>query len=322
MNRSIINDRLIFQILITLSLIFWIWFGLPNGGNVFVFIASLFALKLEWTNPSRGKTEIFRNVFLALIISYSSLNVLSIVLSINEPYIDISNRGSDFFYGAVIVTTLGLGLKEERDIYRILEVLIPLLDEIEQNYRVDPERVYVTGLSMGGYGTWQMAFHCPERIAAAAPICGGGKWFFKDRLKDVPIWAFHGANDPVVPLKESEEMVAAVKSAGGTAKLTVYPGVEHNSWDKAYADEELYEWLLSHKWFGPYIRNWREHKAIPLRSKFIILALLWGTLCLTAFAFIDINLVRGALLIIGIGVTIFIMRMKTLTTEMFTDYTN
>lgn len=128
-----------------------------------------------------------------------------------------------------------------------LDVLINLLDEIIAQYDVDTERVYLTGLSMGGYGTWALASKYPDRFAAAAPICGGGMRIMAYGLKDVPIWAFHGAKDKVVPLEESEEMVAVVKARGGNVKLTVYPEAQHDSWTETYNNPELYEWLLKHR---------------------------------------------------------------------------
>lgn len=127
------------------------------------------------------------------------------------------------------------------------EDLIPLLDHLMREYRVDPDRVYLTGLSMGGYGTWQLAQKFPERFAAIAPICGGGIRALACRLKDMPIWAFHGAKDTVVPLSFSEEMVEAVRRCGGEAKLTVYPDATHDSWTVTYENPELYEWLLSYR---------------------------------------------------------------------------
>jgi len=128
-----------------------------------------------------------------------------------------------------------------------VEVLIKLLDDIVSRYRVDEQRVYLTGLSMGGYGTWTLAAACPERFAAIAPICGGGKRFMANRIKDVPVWAFHGAKDKVVSAKESEEMVDAIKARGGDAKLTVYPDAGHDSWTATYNNQELYDWFLKHR---------------------------------------------------------------------------
>ena len=127
------------------------------------------------------------------------------------------------------------------------DLVITLLDEIEAKYRVDTDRVYLTGLSMGGFGTWYVAEKYPQRFAAIAPICGGSEHYEASRLKNVPVWAFHGAKDNVVPLIRSQEMVDAVKKAGGDAKLTIYPEAEHDSWTETYNNPELYQWLLSHK---------------------------------------------------------------------------
>ena len=127
------------------------------------------------------------------------------------------------------------------------EMLINLLDDVVAKCSVDKERIYLTGLSMGGYGAWALASAYPERFAAITPICGGGRGFMADKLKDVPVWAFHGAKDNVVPLKESEEMVNAVKNRGGDAKLTVYPDAGHDSWTETYNNPQLYEWFLQHR---------------------------------------------------------------------------
>ncbi len=112
---------------------------------------------------------------------------------------------------------------------------------------MDTERIYLTGLSMGGYGTWALAAKYPERFAAIVPICGGGKRFMARSLKDIPVWAFHGAKDNVVPLKESVKMVNAVKALGGNARLTVYPDAGHDSWTETYRNKELYSWFLGHR---------------------------------------------------------------------------
>jgi len=127
------------------------------------------------------------------------------------------------------------------------EMLKALLDEIVLNYNVDRNRVYLTGLSMGGYGTWTLAAAHPEAFAAIVPICGGGRPADAARLKDLPIWVFHGAKDPAVPLARSEEMVKAVEDAGGKVKFTIYPDAGHDSWTEAYDSPELYQWLLEQK---------------------------------------------------------------------------
>ena len=127
-----------------------------------------------------------------------------------------------------------------------LDVLITLLDEIEAKYHVDTNRVYLTGFSMGGFGTWSLSARYPQRFAAIAPICGGGGRYTSYRLKDVPVWAFHGAKDTVVPVEESKQMVDAVNARGGNAKLTIYPDADHDSWTQTYDNPELYQWFLSH----------------------------------------------------------------------------
>jgi predicted peptidase len=127
-----------------------------------------------------------------------------------------------------------------------VETLNALLDDIMAKYTVDQDRVYLTGLSMGGFGTWTLAMANPERFAAIAPICGGGDAFRVRRLKDMPIWVFHGAKDPTVPIKASEDMVEALKKAGGDVKFTVYPEAGHDSWTATYDNPELYTWFLEH----------------------------------------------------------------------------
>jgi predicted peptidase len=128
-----------------------------------------------------------------------------------------------------------------------VDLLAALLDDIASKYRVDKDRVYLTGLSMGGFGTWSLAAAHPERFAAIVPICGGGNPSDAARLKDLPIWVFHGAKDPTVPPKRSEDMVKALKEAGSNVKFTVYPDAGHDSWTATYDDPELYRWLFAQK---------------------------------------------------------------------------
>ena len=120
-----------------------------------------------------------------------------------------------------------------------------LLDAVIKKYRVDKDRVYLTGLSMGGYGTWDLAAAYPEKFAAIAPICGGGDPSDAPAIAKLPIWVFHGAKDKTVPLDRSEKMVEAVKAAGGNPKFTVYPDAAHDSWRQTYNDPEFYKWLLA-----------------------------------------------------------------------------
>lgn len=123
-----------------------------------------------------------------------------------------------------------------------------LIDEIVAKYAVDRSRVYLTGLSMGGYGTWALACHHPERFAAIAPICGGGiPYLAREQLAGTPTWAFHGAKDPIVAPSESTRMVDMLKQVNLRAKLTLYPDADHDSWTRTYENAELYDWLLNHQ---------------------------------------------------------------------------
>jgi predicted peptidase len=122
-----------------------------------------------------------------------------------------------------------------------------LLDDLERKYKVDQDRIYLTGLSMGGFGTWRMAAHAPNRLAAIAPICGGGDVQSARRLAKLPIWAFHGAKDTGVPVELSQSMIDAIKKNGGDPKLTIYPDAGHDSWTETYNNPEFYEWLLAQK---------------------------------------------------------------------------
>ncbi len=122
-----------------------------------------------------------------------------------------------------------------------------LLDKVAARYRVDTDRVYCTGLSMGGFGTWGLAMECPERFAAIAPICGGGDVRDVARIKDIPIWAFHGAKDNAIPPEATQKLIDALKELGSTPKFTLYPDAYHNSWDVTYRNPELYEWFLQHR---------------------------------------------------------------------------
>ncbi len=123
--------------------------------------------------------------------------------------------------------------------------LILLLDYLLAEFNIDPDRVYLTGLSMGGYGTWACIGKHAERFAAAAPICGGGDPKTGEAIGTLPIWAFHGEEDRIVPHERSREMVEAVNAVGGNARLTSYPGVGHDSFTQTYANPKLYEWFRS-----------------------------------------------------------------------------
>ena len=129
--------------------------------------------------------------------------------------------------------------------------MLGLLDEVVNRYRVDKRRIYLTGLSMGGFGTYYIALDHPERFAAIVPICGGLTWWagFHERvaaLKDMPVWVFHGAKDETVPVEASQEAVDALRAVGNDARFTVYPEAGHDSWTETYNNPDLYTWLLCH----------------------------------------------------------------------------
>jgi len=124
---------------------------------------------------------------------------------------------------------------------------LKILEVVQKEYKTDPKRVYLTGLSMGGFGTWSLAAKYPDQWAAIVPICGGGNPADADKIKHIPCWNFHGDEDKAVKVTMSRDMIAALEKAGGKPKYTEYPGVGHNSWDKAYATPELWEWLLQQK---------------------------------------------------------------------------
>ncbi len=127
-----------------------------------------------------------------------------------------------------------------------LEALNALLDEIVAKYAVDTKRIYLTGLSMGGFGAWHLATAHPERFAAIAPVCGGGDPEKACILKDIPAWVFHGAKDKTVSPEESKKMVKALEDCGGDVRLTIYPEAGHDSWTETYDNPELYKWFLKH----------------------------------------------------------------------------
>ncbi|RCH55595.1 hypothetical protein DJ568_06800 [Mucilaginibacter hurinus] len=131
---------------------------------------------------------------------------------------------------------------EESELYNMLL-------GIQQKYRVDGQRIYLTGLSMGGYGTWEFAMKHPELFAAIAPICGGADTTDIHTLRNMPVWAFHGMKDDVVPPEQSIRVVNALKKYNPSVKLTLYPDANHNSWDVTYNNDSLYTWMLQHTRF-------------------------------------------------------------------------
>ena len=128
----------------------------------------------------------------------------------------------------------------------IEKLVLAMIDKTKKEYKVDEKRLYITGLSMGGMGTWFFTCKYPDMFAAAAPVCGRGNPADAAKIKDLPIWNFHGEKDNAVPIKGSQDMIDAIKAAGGNPKFTIYPGVGHNSWDNAYNNEKLEEWFIQH----------------------------------------------------------------------------
>ena len=126
-----------------------------------------------------------------------------------------------------------------------------LLEDIVQTHSVDKDRIYVTGLSMGGYGTWELALEFPHRFAAIAPISGGGTAPGACTLRHLPIWAFHGARDQVVPPYNTDDFVTRLRACDGHIRYTRYEDAGHDAWTRTYADPALYEWLLSHRRGAP-----------------------------------------------------------------------
>ncbi|OZC04528.1 hypothetical protein BSZ36_01170 [Rubricoccus marinus] len=121
------------------------------------------------------------------------------------------------------------------------------MDAAQEAYRIDADRVYVTGLSMGGYGAWEAIERLPERIAAALIVCGGGNPIGIGAAREVPVWNVHGALDSVVPISQSTAMVSRLRASGGDVRFTVYPDAGHDAWTETYANPEVYAWLLSHR---------------------------------------------------------------------------
>lgn len=125
-----------------------------------------------------------------------------------------------------------------------MRLLMQLLDELPQEFSFDARRIYLTGISMGGFGTWDLMVRRPNFFAAAIPVCGGADNSTAPQIKHIPVWTFHGEADNVVTVGRTRGMVEAMKAAGAAIQYTEYPGAGHNSWDKAYAEAGLFEWML------------------------------------------------------------------------------
>lgn len=130
---------------------------------------------------------------------------------------------------------------------RPLALTIDVVDRLIAGGQVDPDRVYLTGLSMGGYGSWYAAGMPGSRFAAVAPICGGGDPGWAARYVGLPVWAFHGSDDRAVPVSRSREMIEAIRAVGGDPRYTEYPAVGHDSWTRTYADDAFHTWLFAQR---------------------------------------------------------------------------
>lgn len=128
-----------------------------------------------------------------------------------------------------------------------LRQTMSIVESLEKNFSIDSNRLYITGLSMGGYGTWDALQRYPHRFAAAVPICGGGDVKLAKRIKHIPIWAFHGDKDNAVPPERSRSMIEALKEAGGEPKYTEYADVGHDSWTATYKDPAMHAWMFAQK---------------------------------------------------------------------------
>lgn len=125
--------------------------------------------------------------------------------------------------------------------------VLDLIEALRNEYPIDKNRIYLTGLSMGGYGTWDLISRRPELFAAAIPICGGGDLAQAEKLAKISIWAFHGDADLMVPVDRTRDMIAAIKKAGGEPKYTEYKGVGHDAWTRTYKDGKVLDWLFEQK---------------------------------------------------------------------------
>jgi len=137
--------------------------------------------------------------------------------------------------------------KQPKEPSEPMRLTLGLIDQMRKDYPIDGKRIYVTGLSMGGFGTWDVIARKPDLFAAAVPICGGADETTATKIVKIPIWAFHGAQDPAVKVSRTRHMIAALKKAGGEPKYTEYPDEGHASWVPAYKDAAMMKWLFAQK---------------------------------------------------------------------------
>jgi predicted peptidase len=126
-----------------------------------------------------------------------------------------------------------------------MKAVFDLVDSLQKEFSIDADRIYGIGLSMGGYGTWDILQRRPEFLAAGVPICGGGDPEYASRFKSTPVWAFHGDADPAVPVSRSRDMIKALEAAGGRPIYTEYEGVQHDSWTRTFDNRLMWDWLFA-----------------------------------------------------------------------------
>lgn len=146
-------------------------------------------------------------------------------------------------YNGLSVFTLSPQCPQEKTWIDFKVELFDLFDEICEKYPIDKNRVSLCGISMGGFGTWELALTQPERFSAIAPLCGGGMNWRAWYVKDIPIRVYHGRRDDIVPLSQSEAMVNSVRLQGGNVEFTIYDDLSHNCWDRAFEETDLINWL-------------------------------------------------------------------------------
>jgi len=178
------------------------------------------------------KSEDFRNNYPAIVV-FPQCPDKSSWANVKRNYDMLNGKKFDFF--------------KEISENKQLIMVEKLLDFIEKKYSIDPTRRYVGGLSMGGMGTFELVARNPDYFAAAFPICGGGNPDWSDLLKTTPFWIFHGEDDGVVSVDFSRKMYEALGKEKASVRLTIYPEVNHNSWDNAFAEPDLMHWLFSNK---------------------------------------------------------------------------
>ena len=178
------------------------------------------------------KSEDFRNNYPAIVV-FPQCPEKSSWANVKRNYDMLNGKKFDFF--------------KEISENKQLIMVEKLLDFIQKKYSIDPTRRYVGGLSMGGMGTFELVARNPDYFAAAFPICGGGNPDWSDLLKTTPFWIFHGEDDGVVSVDFSRKMYEALGKEKASVRLTIYPEVNHNSWDNAFAEPDLMHWLFSNK---------------------------------------------------------------------------